>query len=84
MNSVNSGSNSALQAGLKGYQRASEGMSEAAAKLAQGKANNQANTHTMAAVELASSTLQATAAAEVLDSAAKRDSIIGSIIDTYA
>ena len=84
MNNVNATSNSALQAGMQGYQAASESMTRAALQLSSDGNNGQSKMLNVAASQMISGSLQAAASAEVIDRAAKRDGIIGSIIDTYA
>ncbi len=84
MNNVDSTSNSAMQAGMQGYQAASESMNRAAQQLTNGGNRGEPNVLNKAAVDMMSGSLQAAASAEVIDRAAKRDGIIGSIIDTYA
>jgi hypothetical protein len=73
---------SALYSGLQGYQQGSSSMSNASRELAgafsEGKRNVDVN---RAAVDLSAGSLQAQASAEVISRA---DSMLGTIIDTFA
>jgi hypothetical protein len=84
MNKVDGNSNSALQAGMQGLRTANESMAKAAGQFASGSHNGQSSVANGDAIDLVTSRLQAEASAEVIERAAKRDGIIGSIIDTYA
>ena len=88
MSSINVAPNSALQAGLKGYQAGSETLSRSATILAdtatQRNGTGQSAGLHSTAVELRSGLIQAKASAEVIEKVAGQNGILGSIIDTYA
>nr|WP_136250847.1 hypothetical protein [Ningiella ruwaisensis] len=69
----------AFQSGLKGYQDASARMQSAASNLAQ--SNHKNVDLTANALALQSASIQAQASAEVIK---RTDTMIGTIIDTYA
>lgn len=73
-------SNSVLQAGLQGFQRASAGVAEAASVIANPN-DNRFESQVEGLVSLQENTLNAQAAAEVIDVA---DETLGRIIDTFA
>ena len=88
MSNLNVAHNSALQAGLMGYQAGNETLSRSMTNIAdtasQRNGTGQSAGLHSAAVELSSGLLQAKASAEVIEKAADQDRILGSIIDTYA
>lgn len=73
-------SQSALYSGLEGYQNGSRQMSDASQNLASGQ-NRQNLDINKAAIDLVSGSLQAQASADVIS---KSDSMLGTIIDTFA
>lgn len=88
MGSMGGVSNNALQNGLRSYQAGAESLNRSAAVIADASSGRsgagQSANILSASVEIISANLQTKAGEKIIESAVRQDSILGSIIDTYA